>query len=180
MWEWLKQLFSDGLGYIKFWAVIDAWEVGVKLSGGKFSGVKPPGTYLKWPIYDFYHSVVVTRDTLSVDEVNITTSDGQTISIGCMVEYEVEDAKMFLIDTNDARSNMKDICRGVLSSTLEEVGWEEIKKKPIMNRIQKKLETKYKDMGVKVIDVMFTDKCKTFAFKVFHNRANPDISVTHI
>lgn len=180
MWEWLRDLLASCIDYLMPFVIVKAHEEAVLLSWGKYHLTRKPGTYMKWPVRDYYYHVSVKADTISIDEVNITTSDGQTISIGCVVEFEIENAYKFLIETNDAHSNMKDVCRGVLSSTLEEVGWEEIKKKPVMNRVTNKLKSKYTPMGVVVNDVMFTDKCKTFAFKVFHNRSNPDISVTHI
>lgn len=180
MWEWLREILSESLGYLKFWVMVNQFEEGVLLSWGKFKRILKPGTHLKWPIMDYCYSTIVKYDTISIDEVNITTSDGLTITIGCIIEYDVEDVRKFLIETNDAKSNMKDVCRGVLSNVLEDCTWDEITKKTTMNKVKRMLESKYNDMGVRMKDVMFTDKCKTKALKLFTTRPNQDISVTHL
>lgn len=165
--EWLQQLITQFLDYLKPWVLIDQFEAGVLLRCGRYNRTLYPGLHLKWPFLDYYHSAIVTIDTLEVNEVNITTLDGQTISIGCYIEYLVIDVRKFLLDVNDAKTNMKDICRGILSNHLEDVTWEDIKKKPTINAIRKKLTSKYAEMGVEVKDVMFTDKCKSRVFKLF-------------
>ncbi len=167
MWEWLREILSQSLDYLKFFVIVNQYEEAILLSWGKFKRVRTPGTYLKWPIRDYYYHVIVTFDTISIDEVNITTADNQTISIGCVIEYGIKDVVKFLIDTNEAKGNMRDIARGVISNTLEDLTWEDVKKKTTLNAIRKKLTSKYEDMGVDVKDVMFTDKCKSFVLKVF-------------
>lgn len=126
---------------------------------------------MKIPFVDYGHSAIVTFDTLSIDEVNITTADGQTISIGLYLEFEVEDIYKYLIETNDTRTNMMDISKGVASSILEDISWEDIKKKATINRIVKQLTPKLEMMGVKLRDCQFTDKCKSSVFKVFSGGA---------
>lgn len=167
MWEWLREILSQSLDYLKFFVIVNDYEEALLLSWGKFKLVRTKGTYLKWPIRDFYYHVIVTKDTLSIDEVNLTTADNQTISVGCVIEFSVKDSKKFLIDTNEAPGNMRDIARGVISNTLEDLTWEDVKKKTTLNAIRRKLTTKYEDMGVEVRDVLFTDKCKSFVLKVF-------------
>ena len=165
--EWLQQIITEFFNYVKPWVLIEQFEQGVLLRYGKYRKCLSPGLYLKWPIIEYCHSAITTMDTIEVGEVNITTLDGQTISIGCYVEYSIADVKKYLMDVNDAKSNMKDICRGVLSNYLEDVSWEEIKKKTTINAIRRRLSAKYVDMGVEVKDIMFTDKCKSKVLKVF-------------
>ncbi len=175
LWEWLQQILSQSIDYLKFWVIVDEFEEAVLLSWGKVNKIRTAGTYLKWPIRDYYLHTIVTYDTLQVDDVILTTSDRETVSVGCVVEYSIKDVRKFLIDTNEAKGNMKDVCRGILTTTLEEVSWTEITKKTVLNRIKKQMEAKFDRMGVEVIDVMITDKCKTKAFKLFISKQTQEI-----
>lgn len=169
--EWIQQLLTEFLGYIKPWVLIDQYEMGVLLRFGKFHKVLNPGLHPKIPIVDYGHAAITTFDTLSIDEVNLTTADGQTISIGLYVEFEVDDIYKYLILTNDTRTNMVDISKGVLSSVLEDITWEDIKKKVTINAIKRRLTPKFAEMGVLLKDCQFTDKCKSRVFKVFSGGA---------
>jgi regulator of protease activity HflC (stomatin/prohibitin superfamily) len=163
--EFLSQFFE----YIKPWVVIEQFEMGVLLRKGKYKSTLSPGWYLKWPFLDYTYSTIVSTDTIEIANVNITSLDGQTISTGFVVEYTIRDVKKFLIDTNDAKSNMKDLAKGVVSNHLEDVNWEDIRKKTTINAIKRKLSAKYEELGVSVKDVLFTDKCRSRAFKLFNN-----------
>lgn len=165
--EWIQQLISQFLDYLKFWVVIEKFEMGVLLTLGKFPIVLKPGYYPKLPFFQYCHIDIVTRDTMEVEEVNVTTLDDQTMSAGYMVEFYINDIKKFLIDTHEARTNMKHICRAIVSSKLEDISWEAIRKKPTNNAILSKLKEKFQEMGVVVINGDFTDKAKSRVFKVF-------------
>lgn len=173
--EWIQQLITQFLDYVKPWAVIEKFERGVLLTLGKFPIVLGPGYYPKLPLFQFCHSAIVTLDTLEVKEVNITTLDEQTVSIGCMVEFYINDIKKHLIDTNNARSNMVDICRGTISNKLEDITWETIRKKATINSIERDLKKKYEEMGVVVTRIMFTDKCKSRVLKIFTDKEKDNL-----
>jgi hypothetical protein len=66
---------------------------------------------------------------------------------------------------------MHDLCRGILSNYLEDCNWEDIRKKPTINAIRKKIALECEDMGVEVMDVWFSDKCITRAIKLFSEGA---------
>lgn len=163
--EFISQFFE----YLKPWVLIEEFEEGVLLRWGKYKKTLKKGIYFKFPISDFSYSAIVSTDTLEITNVNITSADGQTISTGFVIEYTIKDVKKFLIDTNDAKSNMKDLAKGVVSNQLEDINWENIRKKTTINAIKRELSKKYEELGVSVKDVLFTDKCKSRAIKLFNN-----------
>lgn len=143
------------------------YERGILFRFGKFIKVLDPGPHFKIPFIDDYHLENVKTDTLNIAPVSITTLDGKTISIGCEFDFTIDDIVLALVETNDWRSNLHDICLGIMSDHLEDCNWEDIKKKIVKNQISKRIEKRAAEMGVTLSNFNFTDKATTKALTLY-------------
>ena len=141
---------------------------GVFLRAGTFLKTVTPGWYFRIPFVDDYVSDIVRMDTMIIPDITITTFDNKTISIGGTFDLEVEDIYKALILTNDWRSNLVDISKGIISNDLEDRTWEEINKKTTKNSIEKQIQKRALEMGISIKNFNFTDKTITKALKIFH------------
>lgn len=146
------------------------YKEGVMFRAGKFKKVWLPGPHLRIPFVDTYYTENVKVDTMRVEEVNITTLDGKTVTIGCEFELNITDIVKAVVNTNDWRSNMHDIAQGILSDNLEDIDWEDIRKKTTKNAIAKKIEQRAIEMGITTHNFNFTDKAITRAITLFNNK----------
>lgn len=146
------------------------YKEGVMFRAGKFRKVWLPGPHLRIPFVDSYYTENVKTDTMRVEEVNITTLDGKTVTIGCEFELKITDIIKAVVDTNDWRSNMHDIAQGILSDNLEDIAWDDIRKKTTKNAIAKKIEHRAFEMGITTNNFNFTDKAITRAITLFNNK----------
>lgn len=151
-------------------AIVNQYERGVRLRFGKLIN-KPiePGLIWKIPLVDMILTTIVTADTLDIHPVNITTTDNQTITVGGVLEFEIDDIIKYLIDTNEARSNTHDICRGIMADYLTDCTYEQCKDKKTIRTITRVITKKCEDMGIKVLMLTFTDMSKSRVFKLFGN-----------
>lgn len=170
--EWIKELLTLFWDYLKFWVLVNHYEEAIVLRGGKYLKTLGPGLYLKWPFIDYSLEVYVMPDTMDVEPISITTGDGKTVTIGLMVEYKVMDTKKYKIETNDSPTNMKDLARGEMSDYLEDLNWEDIKKKTTKNALRRKLQEHYTEMGVEIIELKFTHKAESSVFRFFTDKQN--------
>ena len=90
------------------------YKKGVMLRAGKFHRVIGAGWHLRIPFVDDYFADNVMVDTMQIKEVNITTLDGKTVTIGCEFELTISDIYLALIATNDWRSNLHDMCLSLI------------------------------------------------------------------
>lgn len=141
----------------------------VLFRAGKFRKIWLPGAHLRIPFVDTYITENVKTDTIKINEVNVTTLDGKTVTIGCEFELKITDIHQALVNTNDWRSNLHDIAQGILSDNLEDIDWDDIRKKTTKNAIAKKIEHRAFEMGITTSNFNFTDKAVTKAFKLFNN-----------
>lgn len=146
------------------------YDSGVIYRAGKFQRVLKPGNwYLRIPFVDDFHTENIKLDTINIPEVNITTLDGVTISIGCEFDLRIIDIVKAVIETNDWRTNLVDISKGIVSDHIEDTEWEEIKKKTTKNAIERKIQKRAEEMGIEISNFNFTDKAKSRLLKIFNN-----------
>lgn len=143
------------------------YKEGIMLRAGKFLKILKPGWHLRIPFVDDFYVENVKTDTMRIKEVTVTTLDSKTVTIGCEFDLRITDIYKAMVDTNDWRSNLQDMCAGVLSDYLEDLHWEDIKRKPTKNAIFKKMEKRAEEMGITISNFNFTDKVVTKPFKLF-------------
>ena len=143
------------------------YEEGVMFRAGRFLKILKPGWHLKIPFIDNVMEENVKSDTMEIPPINITTLDGKTISIGGEFNLAIDNIYLALVETNDWRSNLKEVCRGILSDHLEDCEWGDIKKKIVKNQISKRIEKRAEEMGIKINNFNYTDKVLTRALTLF-------------
>lgn len=150
--EWLQTKWNN---HVAPMIVVKEWEGGVILQFGKFDRVLKKGRNWKWPFpFNEAHKCLIKPETISVD-VTITTLDGKTLSVEIIGEYEVVDVKQWLMEANDAPSNVRDLLKGYSEDVLSDSNFEEINKKPIKTKIKGKLNEGVNSLGAKFNRILF-------------------------
>ncbi len=149
--------------------IVHQYEKAVFYRTGILKGERAAGFHWKIPFLDSYHKENVVLDTMKIQEVNITTKDEQTITVGCEFDIVITDIVKATNNTNDWRTNMHEICRGILSDDLEELNWDDVRKKSTKTRISEKIAVRALEMGITTSNFNFTDKAISTAFKLFNN-----------
>lgn len=170
MLDWLAQVFEKFWDYIRPWEIVDPFESGVLVRLGKYNKKLEAGSFTwKVPFIDYVYTAIITPDTMNTAPITLTTTDGKTVSIGAVIEFEINDIYKYTLCTNEPRSNMHDIILGAISDEIEDREWEEIRKKTTRNAVLRKISKKAEEMGIKIIDFYFTDKCVVRPFKIFRD-----------
>lgn len=152
-------------------AVVNQYEEGVRLRLGKLhKNYLAPGLHWKIPFADLILTTIVTADTLDVKPVNVTTIDDKTITVGAVIEFEIVDIVKYIVDTNEARSNTHDICRGIMADYLQDCTWAQCKDKKTIRTITRLLTKKCEDMGISITGLTFTDMSLSRVFKLFGDK----------
>ncbi len=166
LFSWLREVW-DSFKPIVF---IYSYESAVVFRGGKFRRIlKPDGWYLRIPFVDDIFTDNIALDTIAIKEVNVSTLDGKTITIGCEFDLRIADIYKALVLTHDWRSNLLDICRGIISDHIEEYDWNDLRKKTTKNAIEKKLQKRADELGIEVSNFNFTDKTIGRILTLFNN-----------
>ena len=162
--QWLAEVWSQ---HLSPFVVLSDYEEGVVLRMGRYKKNLVKGINFKMPLMDYTMTVIVTKDTYHVANVNVTTTDSKTISVGAIVEFEIVDVKKYFLDVNEAQSNAHDITRGVIANYLSDCEWSEVKQKTTLTQIKNKLKPQLDSMGMSVTQIMFGDIAQSRVFTIF-------------
>jgi regulator of protease activity HflC (stomatin/prohibitin superfamily) len=162
--NWLREVWN----HFKPIVFIYTYESAVVFRAGKSRRIlKPNNWYFRIPFLDDIIIDNVALDTMSLKEVNVTTLDGKTITLSCEFDVRIVDIYKAIALTNDWKSNLIDISRGIISDYIEDCNWEEIRKKTTKNAIEKRIQKKAETIGVEISDFNFTDKVIGRALTIF-------------
>lgn len=167
LFDWLWEKFSEHLLPI---VVIRDYEAGMRLRLGKRIGPLKIGLNWKWPIIDEVHTCLTKPDTFHVSNATVTTMDGKTAAFGAIIEYRIVDAEKYLLDYNEALSNMHDFARGSIAQQLMGCSWEDCKKKPTWTKIKNALKEDCDPMGIEVMQIQFGDITLVKAITLFNKQ----------
>jgi regulator of protease activity HflC (stomatin/prohibitin superfamily) len=166
LFSWLREVWN----HFKPIYFVYTYEAGVVFRGGKFLKILEPNNwYGRIPFLDDIFTENIALDTMAIKEVNVTTLDGKTTTIGCEFDLIITDIYKAIVTTHDWRSNLVDICRGVISDHIEDNNWEELRKKTTKNAIEKKLQKRGEELGISISNFNFTDKMVGRTLTLFNN-----------
>lgn len=154
MLDWLKQLIQEFWEQIRPWIVIDAYERGVCLRLGKYTGrVLEPGFHWKYPFADNILTVLWVPTTLDLSEQTVTTGNDMQLVIEATVKFEVDDAVKFLLEVNSAADALADMAKGIIRRCAVQSTWPETNGEDFEKEVNRKVKAEAKKWGLKVYEV---------------------------
>lgn len=152
----VKEVLVWVLLQLKFWVVIEEYEMGVRLRLGRNPKVLKPGTHYILPFsIDTIHKDNVQNDTVEIKLAPITTLDKITIEVVSVLKFTIFDIIKHQIYTNEAKSNFKDISGGVIANMLTDATWEQCRDKKYWTDIKDKINPQIADTGIKITKAWF-------------------------
>lgn len=159
--EWLGDKWETNLSP---WCILNDYEGGVLMRLGRYRKDLKNGVNLKIPLVDSIVTNNIKTNTFEIQNVNVTTIDNKTITVSGIIEFDITNVKAYLIDYNDAETNVLDLAKGIISDYLTGCDWEDIKKKTTSTKIKNKLKNRFSEMGINVKDFMFGSISTTRTF----------------
>jgi membrane protease subunit HflK len=144
--------------------VVNEWESGVRMRGGKFHESVGAGIRFKIPFLDkIYTTYNITR-TVHLHAQTLTTFDQKAIVLKSIIRYHIVDAKKFLLTMNTASDVLIDTTQGIIKETIEKMMWEELT--GVDDIITEKVKEMVEKWGIEIEKVTLTDLglIKTYRF----------------
>lgn len=164
LFEWIGQQWRE---FISPFVILRCYEGGVLLRLGKYKHNLKLGLNWKIPFIDEIHTAIVTVDTFNVLPIAVTTKDGKQVSVEPIVKFDIPDVKKYLLEANDAASNLRDVSRGTIADYLTDVSWEELSDKKTFTAIKNALKKECDDLGVNIHKVYFGRIVNTKMYTIF-------------
>jgi regulator of protease activity HflC (stomatin/prohibitin superfamily) len=135
--------------------VVNEWESGVRMRGGKFHKIVDAGIRFKMPFLDKIYTCYNITRTLHPHAQTLTTLDQKGIVLKSIIRYHVRDAKTFLLTMNTASDVLIDTTQGIIKETIEKMKWDELT--GVDDIITEKTKEMVEKWGIEIEKVTLTD-----------------------
>lgn len=159
LFEWLWDLCER---YIMPFVIIRDYEKGVLLLLGKYHKNLRPGLNWKFPLIHESLTCLSKKETIEFKPITVVIKGGDVIAIGLIGGYEVVDERKFLIEANDAVSNISHhfimTCSDeITDSTLESL----LSKTTPYTNMKRKINVEIDYLGAKFFTIGYSSITKT-------------------
>jgi regulator of protease activity HflC (stomatin/prohibitin superfamily) len=135
--------------------VVNEWESGVRMRGGRFHKSVSAGIRFKIPFLDKIFTCYNITRTLHPHAQTLTTLDQKAIVLKSIIRYHVKDAKTFLLTMNTASDVLIDTTQGIIKETIETMKWDELT--GVDDIITEKTKEMVEKWGIEIEKVTLTD-----------------------
>jgi regulator of protease activity HflC (stomatin/prohibitin superfamily) len=164
---WIGEIFQTLLKFLPWLIIVPATHAGVAFVRGY--RVKPwaPGLHWYWPLVTTYKTMAVVRQTQRIQSKIVMTKDLQTVTVGALVTYVVDDVVSALAKIADLPSDIMERSQGAILAEVSERTLVEIQSDrlafnaALTERVGKVLN----GYGVEILQAQLTEfaPCQAFA-----------------
>jgi regulator of protease activity HflC (stomatin/prohibitin superfamily) len=164
---WIGEIFQTLLKLVPWLVIVPATHGGVAFARGHQIKEWKPGLHWYWPVATTYKLIMVVRQTQLIQTRIIMTKDKQTVMVGALVTYYIDDVVAAVAQIADLASDVMERSQGAIFSciaahTLDEVHAD---RADINRELTERVGTSLNGYGVKVLQAQLTEfaPCRAFA-----------------
>jgi len=166
LFEWIWDLCER---YIMPFVIVRDYEAGVVLMLGKYKRTLGRGLNWKCPLIEESLTCLIKAETTETQPKTIITKDSKTISITFVGRYEVYDEKKFLLEANDAASNIPHELIMAGCDYLTDCDYSEVIDKKSFTKIKNKANSRMEYMGARFTEIGYGSNCITRPISLMNN-----------
>jgi len=164
---WIGEIFQTLLRFIPWLVIVPATHGGVAFVHGHRIKEWKPGLHFYWPVATTYKLIATVRQTQMIKSRVIMTKDLQTVIVGALVTYYIDDVVQALAKVADLPSDimersMEAILAEVSENTIEQVQADRV----AFNRVlTERVGHTLNGYGVQILQAQLTEfaPCQAFA-----------------
>lgn len=123
---WIGQIFQTLLKLLPWLVIVPATHAGVAFVHGRRIKEWQPGLHWYWPVVTTYKMMVTVRQTQKIQSKVVMTKDHQTVIVGALVTYHVDDivsavAKIADLPSDVIERSQSAVLAAVSETTIAEV-----------------------------------------------------------
>jgi regulator of protease activity HflC (stomatin/prohibitin superfamily) len=164
---WIGEIFQTLLKFLPWLVIVPATHAGVAFVRGHRVKEWQPGLHFYWPLVTTYKTMAIVRQTQRIQSKIVMTKDLQTVTVGALVTYYVDDVVSALAKIADLPSDIMERSQGAILAEVSERTLKEIQSDRVSfnagltERVGKVLN----GYGVQILQAQLTEfaPCRAFA-----------------
>jgi regulator of protease activity HflC (stomatin/prohibitin superfamily) len=164
---WIGEIFQTLLRFLPWLVIVPATHGGVAFVHGHRVKEWRPGLHFYWPLVTTYKVVATVRQTQMIKSKTVMTRDKQTVIVGALVTYVIDDVVAALAKVADLASDVMErsqeaILTEVSKQTLDEI---QSDRTAFNIRLTESVSNAMNGYGMYVLQAQLTEfaPCRAFA-----------------
>lgn len=153
--QFVKDIFSE----FRFWAVIPAWELGLRVRRGKEVSSLAPGWHWVIPVIDQIEQVPVKLQIVNLPNQSLRTTDDKTVAVSAAIAYTVTDIVKLYTTVHNYDDSLVNLTMGIIADYIANHTWAECSLDKMQNQVSIRVRREAKPWGIEVDHVYITDLC---------------------
>lgn len=158
---WIGEIAAWVGQFVPRWIIVPVTHGAVKFVRGHKVVPLTPGWHIYWPLTTELQTHAVVRQAVCLRPQTLTTTDGKTIAVGCLIGYEIDDIVKCLAGTWEPDETIEEIALGITHHVVARKTWEQVQAAHQTGKLDAQLLTAarkaLKHYGVKVVQATVTD-----------------------
>jgi regulator of protease activity HflC (stomatin/prohibitin superfamily) len=164
---WIGQIFQTLLRFFPWLVIVPVTQAGVAFVHGRRVKEWQPGLHWYWPLVTTYKLMTTVRQTQRIQSKVIMTKDLQTVTVGALVTYYVDDIVSAVVKIADLPSDVMERSQGAIFAAVAEMTVQEIQanRAAFNQMLTAKVGESLNGYGVQVIQAQLSEfaPCRAFA-----------------
>lgn len=170
---WIGEIFQTLMRLVPWLVIVPATHGGVAFVRGRHVREWKPGLHWYWPVATSYKLMVTVRQTQMIRSKVVMTSDMQTVLVGALVTYYVDDVVSAGAKIADLASDVIERAQGaifaeVARSTVQEI---QTDRGSFNERMTGRVAGTLNGYGVHILEVKMTEFAPCRALSIHGNAA---------
>jgi regulator of protease activity HflC (stomatin/prohibitin superfamily) len=158
---WIASIWDiiwEVLSFFQIFSVLEPYEGGVVTRLGKYKRTVGSGIVWYLPLgIDEVTKENVATETAEMGTQSLTTKDGKTIQVACVITYHIFDCKRYLLDVEDASDALTDAASGYITDQVASTTWAQIRKPGFSTSLKPHIQRQARKWGIAVTNLQFSD-----------------------
>lgn len=135
--------------------IVKVYEAGAVLRFGRFHRKVEPGLAWKIPFAEDIITANTVLTTLRLIPQTLTTADNQSVVIGAIIKYRIEDVEAYVTQIWDQHDVLADVTMGAIGDAVAKATWADL----LVNRLDVigVVRRQVNQYGFKIHNITFTD-----------------------
>lgn len=168
----LFDILLELAGLLRFWAIIEPFEAGVRTRLGKFLDTLGPGFHWRLPLgIDAVWIEHTVPRTHMLGPQSATTKDGKQVGFEAVITVRVSDIRKALLEVEHSEDAVRDSCAGTIGQVLSTCTWGDIiGDEAVLEKITKACRPKGFRFGIEVMSVQFSSMALTRSIRLLQTK----------
>ncbi len=138
---------------------VNQYQLGVKFTMGRYSGIMNPGWRIVIPVFQSYRKVDMRVRAVDVPDQNAITRDNVSVAVNAVIYYKVSSAEKAILEVEDFVYAISQYAQTTMRNIVGEVSLDELlaSREKIANRIKEIVDKETDPWGLKVGNVELKD-----------------------